>query len=587
VTPVIATAHSSPETNSLILTPTGEPAVLRAFVDERLPGAAHRRQGRSVVVDALDAAVLVGDDDGLAQLRLDDGAERLLRNRDRALAVHARTREAVEAVKAGGAPVAHALLQGHVGLDVLDDHQWVNVAALTLENSFGLCLFDEQGAGKTVTVVHAIDVLAERREIMTTVIVAPKSMLPEWQRDIERFMGDLYRVELLVGSRVQRMEVLGRTPDVVVCNFETVVSMETELRAYARRCAGRGLLVVDESFNVKNQDARRTRAVRRLREEFDRAVVLCGTPAPNSPHDIVAQFDLVDFGITFHGVDIPEDRDDAVPVVREAMHQRGVYTRHLKIDVLPALPTKTFHRVPVTFAPQQQQAYQAALNDLIIDLRSIDDGDFGRHITSYLARRATLLRICSDPAGVVPGYNEQPGKDSTLDDLLDDWIARRGEKVVLWSFYRASVARFVERYIRFNPVRYDGSVSSVDERRSAVRRFQDDDETMLFVGNAGAAGAGLTLHRARLAVYESMSNQGAHFLQSVDRIHRRGQDRDVEYVVLLCEGSIEEDEYDRLLTKEARSRDLLGDTSEPPITRTSLLDELLASAGRLQEAAPS
>jgi len=48
----------------------------------------------------------------------------------------------------------------------------------------------------------------------------------------------------------------------------------------------------------------------------------------------------------------------------------------------------------------------------------------------------------------------------------------------------------------------DGAVSDVQVRRDAVRRFQEDDETMLFIANPAAAGAGLTLHRARYSVYE-------------------------------------------------------------------------------------
>jgi SNF2 family DNA or RNA helicase len=110
-------------------------------------------------------------------------------------------------------------------------------------------------------------------------------------------------------------------------------------------------------------------------------------------------------------------------------------------------------------------------------------------------------------------------------------------------------------------------------RREAVRRFQEDDETMLFVGNPAAAGAGLTLHRARLAVYESMSNQAAHYLQSLDRIHRRGQTREVEYFVLLCDQSLEVREYERLTSKERAAQDLLGDNVVEPVTRQTMLAE--------------
>jgi SNF2 family DNA or RNA helicase len=73
-----------------------------------------------------------------------------------------------------------------------------------------------------------------------------------------------------------------------------------------------------------------------------------------------------------------------------------------------------------------------------------------------------------------------------------------------------------------------------------------------------------------------MSNQAAHYLQSLDRIHRRGQARPVEYIVLLCQGSIEEEEYNRLLRKEAAAQHLLGDVVEPPIERAAMLAETLA-----------
>ncbi|MHC5731527.1 MAG: helicase-related protein, partial [Nostoc sp.] len=114
------------------------------------------------------------------------------------------------------------------------------------------------------------------------------------------------------------------------------------------------------------------------------------------------------------------------------------------------------------------------------------------------------------------------------------------------------------------------------ERREAVRKFQEDDETMLFVANPAAAGAGLTLHRARLAIYESMSNQAAHYLQSLDRIHRRGQTRDVEYLILLCDNTIEIEEYERLTRKERAAQALLRDQVEEPITRETMLREAIA-----------
>jgi SNF2 family DNA or RNA helicase len=287
--------------------------------------------------------------------------------------------------------------------------------------------------------------------------------------------------------------------------------------------------------------------------------------------------------MTFAGVTVPDDREAARQTVQQAIEERGSYIRHLKVEVLPKLPAKSFNRILLPLEPEQRRLYAGALKGLILDLRSVDDKEFQRQIASFLARRTALLQICSNPAGTAEGYIEVPAKIRALDSLLDEAISHRGEKVILWSFYTNSINAIVARYGRFKPVRYDGTVSDVALRREAVRRFQEDEETMLFVANPAAAGAGLTLHRARFAVYESMSNQAAHYLQSLDRIHRRGQSRDVEYMILLCEGTIEILEYERLVGKEVSAQALLGDRVEPPMTRETMLTEAITAIQFLGE----
>jgi SNF2 family DNA or RNA helicase len=508
---------------------------------------------------------------GTLELIWSPEARRFAENRLRAAHVHEDLLHEVRSIREGGRNLAAQYLAGVKGLEPLDAHQRVNVAAMTLPKGFGLCVFDEQGAGKTVTTIFAFDTLVARNEADFVLIVAPKSMVGEWPRDFERFKTGLYSTKVVAGIAKEKRSTIAQGADVLITNYETVISMEDELRAIFRRNPSRAVLVVDESFYVKNLEARRTRALRRLREWCGRAYVLCGTPAPNSPHDLVQQFNIVDFGLTFGKVKVPEDRDAARPVVQRAIEDRGLFVRHLKAHVLPDLPVKQFHRVLLPMVGEQKRLYEGALRDIILDLRSTDDETFKRELTSFLARRSALLQICSNPAAVAPEYSEVPAKLTALDGLLDEVIGRRGEKVVLWSFYTASIDGVMRRFTRFNPVRYDGTVSDIADRREAVRRFQEDDVTKLFVGNPAAAGAGLTLHRARLAVYESMSNQGAHYLQSLDRIHRRGQTRDVEYIILLCDKSIELNEYDRLTDKERAAQDLLGDKTQPPLTRLAML----------------
>lgn len=577
--PVTADVRVPESLDRLVVTPrsSADRHALSGALREAMPGTTVHSAANGAWLTPLNADALLPVD-GAVDLRWSSDAELFADNRRRVKGVRRELRDRVGEVLGGGRQVAEAHLQDVGGLDVLDDHQLVNVAAMTAPGGYGLCVFDEQGAGKTVTFIFAFDVLVDRDEADFALIVAPKSMVPEWPRDFERFTGDLYNVGVVSGSRKDKHAALASGADVLVTNFETVVSMEQEVRALLRRYRGRAVLVVDESFYAKSLDAKRTRALRRLRERCGRAFVLCGTPAPNSPHDLVQQFNIVDFGLTFDGVEVPKDREAARPVVRRAIEERGLYARHLKADVLPDLPPKTFNRVLLPLQPRQEAVYAAALDDLILDLRSTDEVTFRRRLTSFLARRSALLQICSNPASLIEGYAEAPAKLLALDDLLEELISRRGEKVVLWSFYTASLDAIVSRYARFGTVRYDGSVSDVAERREAVRRFQEDGETRLFVANPAAAGAGLTLHAARFAVYESMSNQAAHYLQSLDRVHRRGQERDVEYFVLLCERTIEVNEYERLTGKERAAQSLLGDVVEPPLTREAMLAEVLAAS---------
>ena len=552
-----------------------------SFLRRALPGGADvRRSVEGIRVAARSAPSLLSA--GVA-VRWTADARRYATNRASAIAVYPRLRELMKVLREGGAAVARRTVVDNHALDVLDAHQLVNVAAMTLPDGFGICLFDEQGAGKTVSLIFAYDLLAARGEVDQVLVVAPKSMVPEWPKDFARFRPGLYRVTVVAGTSREKRAALCTASDVYVTNFETVVYMEDNFKALLRPRADRSVLVVDESFFVKSPDAKRTRALRRLREWCSHAFVLCGTPAPNAPQDLIEQFNLVDFGLAFDGVVLPPDRESALPTVRAVVEGRGLYVRHLKERVLPDLPDRSFRQLYVPMRPEQSRIYQHLRDDLVSDVRSVSESDFRRKYGTYLARRSALLQVCSNPVSVVEGYDETPAKLIVLDDLLDRWICRESEKVVLWSFYRASVDVLVSRYAHLGVVRYDGGVSEVSERGKAVRRFQEDDDIRLFVANPAAAGAGLTLHRARLAVYESMSNQAAHYLQSLDRIHRRGQGREVQYVVLLCQNTLEETEYQRLLSKQRMAGDLLGDAVSRPVTRESFLAGLSQGAPNSRE----
>jgi SNF2 family DNA or RNA helicase len=472
--------------------------------------------------------------------------------------------------------VARAALSDYDHGNNLDIHQVIAVAAMSDPAIRGLCLFDEQGAGKTVMAIHAFDRLRDRGEKYKMLVFAPKNMVQEWAKDFKKFFGGKYVVSTVIGSRNEKYDALREPADVYVANYETAHLQEGALRSLLNRNFGRFVMVVDESFFVKNRQTKRAAAVRKLRHLCDRCWVLCGTPAPNHALDVVHQFDVADGGVTFGETSLPDDPQKLCCEIQQAVEQRGIYLRRLKHDVLPSLPVKNFERVSVPMEEEQRRLYSAALTQLVGDVEAASDIEFKQSMGSFLARRMALFELCSHPTQMVPSYDATPGKLLALDELLGELIERRGEKVVIWSFFRFSLDQIVRRYARFNPVKIDGTVSDTRARSEAITRFQEDDDTMVFVGNPAAAGAGITLTRARVAIYESFSVQAAHYLQSLDRIHRRGQTRDVSYYMLLCEDSIEEGEYNRLLKKEQAARELFRDDDPTPITREIFLQELVS-----------
>lgn len=458
--------------------------------------------------------------------------------------------------------------------NILELQQSTAVACMVQNGLLGLCLFDEQGSGKTVMTIAAFDTLRRIQTIDMMIVICPKSMMSEWPKDMLRFLGSNIHVEVAHGNKSTKFKSALKDFDVLISNYEGVEPMLVPLASLGRN--KNILLVIDESYYAKNENSQRSELLSKLRLSCSRCFVLCGTPAPNSAHDLINQFNLADLGYTFGGFKKNKDplRDwDAINLLIE---KRGTFIRRLKEDILSSVPEKLFHLLKVPLIGKQRLLYERARESLYLELRNLNNDKFLKLIATYLQKRAALLQICCSPSSIDPTITDTPVKFGVLDELLEK-LTGQGRKVIIWSFFRKNIDELMQRYARYHPVRVDGSVSA-DARRLAVSSFQTDPDVMLFIGNPAAAGAGLTLHAAHDAVYVSYSNQAAHYLQSLDRIHRRGQvSAEVHYYLLVCQGTIEESEVKRLRGKEIRQHDLLGDQVNWPTS----LDDALQELGRL------
>ena len=457
--------------------------------------------------------------------------------------------------------------------NLLAPHQGIAANCMTVDGLKGLCLFDEQGTGKTLSAIAAFDLMREKGEIDILLIVAQKSMLGTWQEEFKKFSLHPYSITEVGGSAETKFEKLATHSDVYVLNYESVGQMSIPVKSLA--IDHKAMLVVDESYFVKNPDARRSAAVRSLRSVCEKAFVLCGTPAPNRPEDIINQFDVADDGYTFIGFKLTGNVDIDRQQILNRIDERGVFLRRTKSEVLVQLPTKKFDILEADMSSKQRLLYEKAKYDLVLYLRNLDNTSFRRNLAAYFQRRAALLQICVSPRMIDKTYDEVPGKYAELDEVVKSVVDKGGRKIVIWSVYTRSIDELTARYQEYGLVRIDGTVGSSSKRTDLVRAFQTDPAIKIFVGNPAAAGAGLTLHAASESVYVSFSNQAAHYMQSLDRIHRMGQMApDVRYYLIICRDSIEEAELRRLSRKERMQRDLLGDHIAETYTLESALAEL-------------
>lgn len=459
-------------------------------------------------------------------------------------------------------------------LSVLEPMQAVAANAMVVPGLPGFCLFDEQGSGKTVMVIAAIDVLLSRGEVNYVIVVCPKTMCAEWSDSFNRFCHDRHAICVLDGEAHDRTSALLKPADVVVLSFEQLAAHQALLSAIAE---GRNtLLVADESYYVKNATAKRSVAARALRRACKRGIVLCGTPAPNSPEDIVNQFTVADNGYTFPAFVPTGQIDIDTATINDCIGRRGIFVRRLKEDILEHVPEKAFKVHRISLSGRQREMYDRAARDLLLELRTLDNRLFKKRLAHYFQQRNVLLRICSCPSAVDPLFHENDAKLTALKVLADEILTDPTRKLVVWSFYTKGVDNACKALSQYGLVRVDGLSPSAEERSRSVFSFQNDPGVRVFVGNPAAAGAGITLHAAADAIYLSFPTQAAHYLQSIDRIHRRGQIANKTTAhLLVCEGTIEKTEVARLRSKELRQAELLGDKIPWPADLDEAIAELL------------
>lgn len=397
-------------------------------------------------------------------------------------------------------------------------------------------LADEMGLGKTMQAISALRLLMRAGQIRSVLLVCPKPLITNWQRELQMWAEEIPVVAIEGPSARRRM--LWEMPNVPVkvANYELLVRDlemigEDDFPAF-------DLLILDEAQRIKNRESRTNQAAHSLKRH--RSWALTGTPIENRPSEFVSLLE-------FLGA-VP---DHSVTDIRQLNRLANKYVlRRTKDRVLKDLPPRLDREELLELTPAQQTAYVTAEQEGIVRLDELGESITIQHVFELVLR---LKQICN--------YDPLTGQSCKMDRLAAEIeeISDSGGKAILFSQWTKSLDWMNQKLQHFRPLIYHGAVPS--SRRDAVlERFRRDPDCPLLLMSYGVGAVGLNLQFAGYVfLYDRWWNPAVED-QAINRAHRIGQQNPVLVTKFICRNTIEERIDKVLQQKRELFQAVLGDS---------------------------
>lgn len=430
-----------------------------------------------------------------------------------------------------------------------------------LRDRSAAALFDEQGLGKSKQLIDAVVASIHDGSLAGAVIVCPNTIKATWGEEIERHSQERYAI-FGSGRTARRVAFRSLRASFYVINYEAVAAELPSMRALLR--FKKMAFVLDESHRIKTPAAKVTRAIHSLRAEAARRYIMTGTPVANKPEDLWAQVFFLDsgraLGSSFRAFrERFCTREGGYTRVDELRERLATVCLRREKEGTISLPPKTFTYVSVTLAGEQLRMYEGLREELELWVRDLSGNDILAQADHILARLVRLAQLASNPALLDAGYREPPAKFVALDQLVHTYLSEPTEKIIVWTSFVGNIGALLRRYSPYRPVALHGEMDT-KSRNAAVAGFKNNAAVRMLIANPAAAREGLTLTRARTAIYLDRTFNLVDFLQSQDRIHRLSQAQPCEIVILNAAGTIDEFVDFTLAQKHRLARYTQGDT---------------------------
>ena len=417
--------------------------------------------------------------------------------------------------------------------------------------SFGGCLADDMGVGKTAQVLALLETRRELRAtgevIPPSLVVAPRSLIFNWKQEAARFTP---QVRVLDHSGLARSGSDFAAYDMVLATYGTLRRDILQLKDIDF-----DYVVLDEAQAVKNADTESSKAVRLLKGRH--RLALSGTPVENHLGELWTLFEFLNPGMLgaasafkLAGGAMRNPDEETRRLLAQAL--RPFILRRTKEQVARELPPKIEQTVYCEMEPTQRKLY-GELRQHYRDslLKRIESEGLAKSKIQVLEALLRLRQAACHPALLDPKRSgETSAKLETLLEQLSE-VLEEGHKALVFSQF-TSLLKIILEHLDRRGIAYEYLDGATRDRQARVERFQNKEDRRLFLVSLKAGGLGLNLTAAEYVfILDPWWNPAAE-AQAVDRAHRIGQTRHVFAYRLITRDTVEE----KVLELQKTKRDL-------------------------------
>ena len=402
-------------------------------------------------------------------------------------------------------------------------------------------LADEMGLGKTVQALAFLATTAA----YPAVLVAPPHLIRNWQREIERFLGNGVRVHVIRGLKPYPLP----EAEIYVIHYLLLRGWKEVLPELSFRT-----VIFDEVQELRHNGTGKYSAASLLSEACENAIGLSGTPIYNQGGEIWNVVNILDFHFLGDWESFSREwcygYNSAIvakpELLGEHLRREGLMLRRLKSDVLTELAPKRRLVQEIDWDDAVYRELMAPVAEQLKLLRATDDP----------SRRALIEDAICQQQRQATGVAKAPFVCAFVRALVES-----GEKVLLMAHHHAVMDIYKRELKALKPGFITGREND-RQKETSVDAFMAGRTDLLCISLRSASG--LNLQRATCVVFGELDWSPAVHSQAEDRAHRIGQQDSLLCYYLVSPRGSDRDMQDALGLKVSQFVSLMGDAAPDP-----------------------